>query len=65
MSSVSAWCVCVCVHQRGQKSLPDSLGARVTALVNSLTWCCELNSGPLGEQEALLTAVPSLQLQKC
>lgn len=26
-------------------------------------WCWELNSGPLQEQQVLLTAEPSLQLQ--
>ena len=32
------------------------------AVMSHLAWCWELNSGPLQEQQVLLTTEPSLQL---
>lgn len=58
----------VCLHahistgnQRGQKKVSDPLELRVHVAVRHSCDCCKMNSGPLQEQQELLTAEPSLQ----
>lgn len=51
--------VCVSVHMfmsTCQKRAPDPLELGLQTIVSCLTWCWELNSGPLQEQYVLLSA---------
>lgn len=56
-------CVCTGAHTHTQvsKEAKDSTGSlklEFEAVVSNLTWCWELNSGPLQEQQGLSTLNP-------